>query len=103
MVIQLGADLDSHQGTGQGFRREGQVLGPRRQAWGGDGRLRRQSADDGRGVPDGFLELGDGVLWDLVDRNLREEGHHRAAVALRVDDGRCLRPDVDVAWRRRFL
>ena len=89
----LGADLHGSQGAGEVLWCEGHMFtagGPGR---GGHG------AHNRRRVPDGLLEQSDRVLCNFVGRDLWEESHHGAIVAIRVDNGRRLGACVDRAGR----
>lgn len=89
----LRAELHSDERTSQVLWREGLALATGRHGDRGEG------AHDGRGVPDGLFQLGDGVLGNLVDGCLREQGHHGTVVALGVDDGGGLGARVGGAGR----
>lgn len=89
----LRAELHGSQGTREVLWCKGHVF-----ATGGLGRG-GHGAHNRRRVPDGLFELSDGVLWNFVDREFREESHHGAVGAVRVDNGRRLGACVNRAGR----
>lgn len=91
MVQGLRADLHGNEGTAEVFGREGLLLASRRH---GMRRSRSDGTDDGRGVSNRLLDLSDGIVEDFIDGRLAEKSHHRAIVALGVDDSGRLRSRV---------